>query len=73
MMVIFNVFIVFICLGKKNKPEFHEKVRENKDICCVVMPSKDTKILEFNQYRKSVKIPSIIYENLESLIKKVDE
>ena len=33
------------------------------------MPSKDTKMLEFNQYRKSDKIPSIVYADLESLIK----
>ena len=26
---------------------------ENKDICNVVMPSEDTKILGFNQYQKS--------------------
>ena len=29
----------------------------------------DTKILEFNQYPKSQKKPSIIYADLESLIK----
>ena len=32
--------------------------------------SEDTKILEFNQYRKYDKTPSIIYANLESLNKK---
>ena len=36
------------------------------------MPSEDSKILEFNQYHKSDKIPSIIYADLESFIKKVD-
>ena len=36
------------------------------------MPSEDTKILEFNQYWKSNKIRSIIYADLESLIKKVE-
>ena len=36
------------------------------------MPSKDTKILELNQYQKSDKIASIIYADLKSLIKKVD-
>ena len=35
------------------------------------MPSKDTKILGFNQDQKSDKTPSIIYVDLESLIKKV--
>ena len=38
--------------------------------CGVVMPSKDTKLLEFNQYWKSDKMPSIIYADLVSLIKK---
>ena len=38
------------------------------------MPSKDPKMLGFNQYQKSDKIPSqsIIHADLESLIKKVD-
>ena len=36
------------------------------------MPSEDTNILEFNQYQKSDKTPSINYADLEFLIKKVD-
>ena len=36
------------------------------------MPSKDTKILEFNQYQKSDKAPFIIYADLECLIEKID-
>ena len=43
-----------------------------KDFCGVVMPSEDTKIFEFNQCRKSDKTPSIIYADLESLIKKAE-
>ena len=31
----------------KTKVESHKKVYENKDFCDVVMPSEDTKILEF--------------------------
>ena len=34
------------------------------------MPSKYTKILEFNQYQKSDKAPFVIYADLECLIKK---
>ena len=34
--------------------------------------SKDTKILEFNQYWKSDRTSSIIYADLESLIKRTD-
>ena len=36
------------------------------------MPSKDTKILEFNQYRKSNKAIFIIYANFKLLIEKID-
>ena len=42
---------------------------ENKDFCDVVMPSEDTKILEFTQYQKSDKTPFIIHADLKSLIK----
>ena len=38
-----------------------------------MIPSDYTKILEFNQYQKSNKIPFIIYGDLKSLIKKVNE
>ena len=34
------------------------------------MPSEDTKILEFNQCKKSDKVPFIIYADIECLIKK---
>ena len=36
------------------------------------MPSKDTKILEFNQNQKSDKSPFVIYADLECLIGKID-
>ena len=36
------------------------------------MPWKDTKILEFNQYRKSDYVQSIIYADLESSTKRID-
>ena len=44
----------------ENKWESHKKVCENKDFCNVIMPSEDTKMLEFNQYQKSDKGPFII-------------
>ena len=37
------------------------------------MPSKDTKISEFNQYKKSDKAPFIIYVDLECIKEKIDE
>ena len=36
------------------------------------MPSEDTKILKFNQYKKSDKAPFIIYADLECIIEKID-
>ena len=45
---------------------------KNKDFWGAVMPSEDIKILEFNQYRKSGKTASVIYADLESLIKRKD-
>ena len=56
----------------KNKLESHKKVCDNKEFCNIVMPSEDTKILEFNQNQKSDKAPFIIYTDLESLIEKTD-
>ena len=69
----------FYCLNcihsfaAENKYESHKKVCENKDFCDIVMPSEDTKILGFNQYKKSDKTPFIIYADLECLIGKIDE
>ena len=56
----------------KNKLESHRKVCENKDICNIVMSPEDTKILEFNQYKKSNKAPFIIYADVECLIEMID-
>ena len=56
----------------KHKLESHRKVCENKDFCSVIMPSEDTKILGFNQYKKSDKAPFIIYADLECIIEKID-
>ena len=36
------------------------------------MPSKDTKIFEFNQYQKSDKTPFVIYAGVECIIAKSD-
>ena len=37
------------------------------------MPSKDTKILGFNQYQKSDKASFTIYADLECIIEKIDQ
>ena len=66
--VIFIVWVVLILLEQKS----HEKVCKNKDFCGIVIPTEKKKILEFNQYMKSDKVPYIIYANIESLIIKMD-
>ena len=56
-------------INSKQKLESHKNACKNKHFCGVVMPSKDTKILELNQYQKSDEKPSIIYVDLACLIK----
>ena len=57
-------------LRTKNKLESHKKGCEKKDFCNVVISSEDTKILKFNQHRKSDKALFVIYSDLQSLIAK---
>ena len=49
----------------------HKKC-ENKDFCNVIVPSKDTKLLKFNQYQKFNKAPFIVYADLECIIEKIN-
>ena len=58
---------------KENKLRSYEKVCKNKDFCGIVMPSERDNILEFNQNMKSAKMRYIIYADIESLIRKIDE
>ena len=55
------------CFRTKSKLESHEKVYENKNFYNLIMPSEDTNILEFDQYKKSDKAPFIIYADLECI------
>ena len=65
----------FYCLNclhsfrTKNKLKSHEKVCKNKDFREILKPSENDKILKFNQYIRPYKMPSIIYADIESLIK----
>ena len=55
-----------------HKLQSHKRVCENKDFCNIIMPSEDTKTLEFNQYQKSYKLPFVIYADLEPIMEKID-
>ena len=56
----------------KNKIESHKRVYKNKLFCNVIMPSGDTKILEFNQYQKYDEAPFIICGDLECILERTD-
>ena len=53
--------------NRKQNSIAHKKVCENIDFCNIIMPSEDTKILEFNRYQKYDKAPFIIYADLECI------
>ena len=71
-MVLFIVQIVFIPLEQKTNLNRIKKFVKAKIFCYVIIPSEDTKILEFNQYQKYDKALFIIYADLDCIIKKTD-
>ena len=50
----------------------HKNVCENHDYCYVETPKEDNKILKYNPREKSMKVPCIIYANLEFLLEKMN-
>ena len=67
----------FYCLNcshsyrTKNKLKKHGRVCNDHDYCYAEMPNNNNKILKYNQGEKSMKFPSILYANLECLLKKM--
>ena len=55
----------------KNELESHKKICENHDYCHVEMPTKDNNIIKYNHGEKSMKVPFIIYADLECLLEKM--
>ena len=68
----------FYCLNylhffaSKNTLKFHKKECGNKGFCNIIMPSEDTKTLQFNKYQKLDNALFTIYADLECLIEKTD-
>ena len=66
----------FYCLScfnsysTKKKLKKHRNGCENHDYCYVEMPEKDNKILKYNYGEISIKVPFIIYADIESLLEK---
>ena len=67
----------FYCLNcfpsyrTRNKLETHKKICENHDYCNVEMPTKDNDIIKYNQGEKSIKLPFVVYADLECLLEKM--
>ena len=68
----------FYCLNcfrsyrTRNKLEAHKKICENHNYWNVEMPAKDNNIIKYNQGAKSIKLPFVIYANLECLLEKMN-
>ena len=67
----------FYCLNyfhsyrTKNKLEAHKKICENRDYCHVEMPTKDNNTIKYNQGEKYIKLPFVVYADLECLLEKM--
>ena len=67
----------FYCLNcfhtyrTKNKLDTHKKICENHDYCHIETPTKDNNIIKYNQREKSIKLPFIVYVDLECLLEKM--
>ena len=75
--ITFNHKEYFYCLNcfhsysTKNKLEAHKKICENHDYCHVEMPTKNNNIIKYNHGEKSMKLPLVIYADLECLLEKM--
>ena len=55
----------------ENKLNAHKKVCENHEYCNIEMSNKDNNLIKYNQGNKSLKLPFMIYADLECLLKKI--
>ena len=61
----------FCACSAKNKLEEHKKIIENNKYCNIEMPTKYNNTIKYNQGEKSIKLPSVIYADLECLLEKI--
>ena len=67
----------FYCLNcfhsyrMRKKLEEHKKKCENHNYRNVKMPTKDNNIIKYNQGEKSIKLPFVVYADLECLLEKM--
>ena len=61
----------FYSYRTENKVEAHKNICENHDYCLVEMPTKNINIIKYNHGEKSMKLPFVIYADLECLLEKM--
>ena len=61
----------FCAYSTKNKLEAHKKICENHNYCHVEMPTKDNNTIKYNQGENSIKLPFVVYADLECLLEKI--
>ena len=61
----------FCAYSTKNELEAHKIICENHDYCHVEMPTKDNNTIKYNQGEKSIKLPFVVYADLECLFEKI--
>ena len=61
----------FCAYSTENKLKAHKKICENHDYCHVEMPTKDNNTIKYNQGEKSIKLPFVVYAELECLLEKI--
>ena len=61
----------FCAYSTKNKLEARKKICKNYDYCHAEMPSKDNNTIKYNQGEKSIKLPFVVYADLECLLEKI--
>ena len=66
----FLLFKLLIFIHNRKKLKKHEKICKDHDFCHVKMPNKNNKFLKYNPGEKSLKVPFIIYADLECLLEK---
>ena len=68
----------FYCLNSfhlhtsEKKLRKHERICKDHDFCDIIMPDEDNKILKYISGEKSLKVPFVIYADLECLLRKIN-
>ena len=56
----------------ENKFNAHKKVCQNNEYCNIEMPSPNDNLIKYSQGEKSLKLPFVIYAELECILKEID-